>query len=177
MSIYQPIFMNKKIKGSMGHGYSYALLWENSIVVVLYINGSLASFLLLCNHGDTESGSWQMEIGVFGPILTNKKHQRLFWTMISILYMIGVKWYGNSFYLLNFYHVQIFCNHQDIEYKSWEMAIAVAIPIFNQKYQRLYGTTICIPQNMGGNIVASLHIYGARVIFLLFYDHQDTESE
>ena len=27
------------------------------------------------------------------------------------------------------------------------------------------------------NIVSIIHIYGARAIFLLFCDHQDTESE
>ena len=30
---------------------------------------------------------------------------------------------------------------------------------------------------MGENIAAIIRIYGARAIFLLFYDHQDTESE
>ena len=28
-----------------------------------------------------------------------------------------------------------------------------------------------------GNIVVILHIYGALAMFLLFYDHQETESE
>ena len=28
-----------------------------------------------------------------------------------------------------------------------------------------------------GNIVVDIHIYGALAIILLFYDHQDTESE
>ena len=32
------------------------------------------------------------------------------------------------------------------------------------------------PQD-GGNIVVVLHIYGARAIFLLFCDNQDTESD
>ena len=30
---------------------------------------------------------------------------------------------------------------------------------------------------MGGIILVVLHIYGARAIFLLFCDHQETESE
>ena len=32
-------------------------------------------------------------------------------------------------------------------------------------------------QRIGKNVVAVLHIYGDRTIFLLFFDHQDTESE
>ena len=44
-------------------------------------------------------------------------------------------------------------------------------------YQKLYGTMISILYNIGENIVAIFRIYGSRAIFLLFYNHQDTESE
>ena len=57
------------------------------------------------------------------------------------------------------------------------MEIGVAGPICTYKYQSPPGTTISITHKMGGNIVAILHNYGARAIVLLFYDHQDTESE
>ena len=36
---------------------------------------------------------------------------------------------------------------------------------------------ISILYNIGENIVAIFRIYGSRAIFLLFYNHQDTESE
>ena len=71
----------------------------------------------------------------------------------------------------------LFCNHQDTESKSRVVEIGVTGPIFTHKYQRLYGTTVSILYKMGENIVAILHIYGARSIFLLYCDHQDTESE
>ena len=58
------------------------------------------------------------------------------------------------------------------------MKIGVVGPILTQeKHQRLYGTTIYIIYKMGGGITVILPIYGARAIFLLFCNHQDTESE
>ena len=36
---------------------------------------------------------------------------------------------------------------------------------------------ICILYKMSRNTVVNLHIYGARSIFLLFHDDQDTEFE
>ena len=44
-------------------------------------------------------------------------------------------------------------------------------------YQSLYGITINILYNMGENVVAIIHIYGDRAIFLLFCYRQDTEYE
>ena len=41
----------------------------------------------------------------------------------------------------------------------------------------LYGTTIYILYKIGGKVVAVLHIYSARANFLLFCNHQDTDSE
>ena len=41
----------------------------------------------------------------------------------------------------------------------------------------LYGTMIYILYIMGGKNVAIIHIYGARGIFILFYDDQDTASD
>ena len=44
-------------------------------------------------------------------------------------------------------------------------------------YQRLYSKIISILYRMGENTVAILHIYGARAIFILFNDDQDTKNE
>ena len=60
-------------------------------MVLLHIYGALAILILFCDHQDTESESLDMEIGVAGPILTQKKYQRLYGTMISILYNINEK--------------------------------------------------------------------------------------
>ena len=74
--------------------------------------------------------------------------------------------YGDRAILLLFY-----C-HQDTEYESCEIEMSISQPIFTHKiYQRLYGKTIYIL------FVATLHIYGALAIFILFCDRQDTESE
>ena len=40
-----------------------------------------------------------------------------------------------------------------------------------------HDTMISIRANMSGNIVANFNIYGALGIFLLFCNHQDTESK
>ena len=41
-------------------------------MVVLHIYGALAMFQLFCDHQDTAFESGEMEIGVAGPILTQK---------------------------------------------------------------------------------------------------------
>ena len=43
------------------------------VVAILHIYGVRAISLLFCNHQDTESEKWEMEIGVAGPIFTHKK--------------------------------------------------------------------------------------------------------
>ena len=40
------------------------------------IYGARASFILFCDHQDTESESQEIEIGVAGPIFTQKKIKR-----------------------------------------------------------------------------------------------------
>ena len=43
-----------------------------TFVVKLHIYGAIAIFLLVFNHQDTESESWEMGIGVSGSIFTHK---------------------------------------------------------------------------------------------------------
>ena len=58
------------------------------------------------------------------------------------------------------------------------MESGVVEPILTQKkYQSLYGTIIPILYKVDEKFVANIHIYGDRAIFLLFCNHQDTESE
>ena len=56
-----------------------------NIVAIIHIYGARAIFLLFCDHEDTESEPSEMAIDVAGPILTQKKIQRLYGTTISIL--------------------------------------------------------------------------------------------
>ena len=57
------------------------------------------------------------------------------------------------------------------------MEIGVTRPILtNKKHQRVYRTMLYILDKIGENIVAIIHIYAARAISLLFWDHQNTES-
>ena len=58
------------------------------------------------------------------------------------------------------------------------MEIGVAGPIFTQKnIKGTMGKYYLYSTRWGQNVVITLHIYGARVIFLLFCDHTDTEPE
>ena len=57
------------------------------------------------------------------------------------------------------------------------MHIIVAWPIWTQKNQILYGGEISILYNKGEKIVVIIYSYGAKAIFLLFGDHQETESK
>ena len=44
-------------------------------MVLLHICGALDIFLLFCDQQDTESNKSEMEVGVAGPILTQKKRK------------------------------------------------------------------------------------------------------
>ena len=58
------------------------------------------------------------------------------------------------------------------------MEFGIVQPIFtHNKHPRLYGTMKSILYNTEGKNVAVIHVYGDRVIFLLFCVHQDTEYE
>ena len=58
------------------------------------------------------------------------------------------------------------------------MEIGVAGPIFARKNIKGYMVQLYTYYTIWEkNIVVIIHIYGARAIFLLFYYHQDTESE
>ena len=70
----------------------------------------------------------------------------------------------------------LFYDNQNTESKSRAMGIGVAIPIFTQKNVKVpIGKRYPYSTSGEKNIVVVLHIYGARSIFLLFFDHQETE--
>ena len=63
-SVAGPIFTNKNIKGYMGQQYPYSTRWEQNIVAIIHIYWGRVISLLLCDHQETESESYEMEIGV-----------------------------------------------------------------------------------------------------------------
>ena len=67
-------------------------------------------------------------------------------------------------------------NTLNLSNDKWKLAY---INLYSPKniFQRLFETSIYIIFNMGGDIVANIHFYGDRAIFLLFCGHQDTKSE
>ena len=84
-------------------------------VVNIHIDGDRAIFLLFCNHQHTESESWEMKIGLAGPIIK----------IITIkgsmgqLYIYSTRWEENILVILPIYGDRaiflLFCNHQESE--------------------------------------------------------------
>ena len=79
----------------MGQWYTYSKSPEICIALVIQLYGVSAIFLIFYDHQDSESEPQEMEIGVVGPISTQKKHQRIYRKMITILYKMGEKNYVN----------------------------------------------------------------------------------
>ena len=83
---YSPINRYQRLYGTM---VSKFYKMGGNIVVVLHIDGALDMFLVYCDHQDTKSESRYVEIGVDGPILSQKKPKSIYGTMVSILQEIG----------------------------------------------------------------------------------------
>ena len=73
----------------MGKWYPYSTRWVKNIAVILHVFGALAIFLLFYDDQDTESESWEMEIGVVGPILNHKNKMKC---SMGQLYPYSTKW-------------------------------------------------------------------------------------
>ena len=63
----------------MGQKYPHCTIFKKHFVVVIYNYGALYIFLLCFDHQDTESESWEMEIGVDGTILTQTNTSKALW--------------------------------------------------------------------------------------------------
>ena len=135
----------KNIKGSMGQPYPYPTRWKKKIVAIIHIYGTLAIFLLFCNLQYTGSESWEIEIGVSGPILT----QKIMKVYIVQQYTYCTIWEENVLVIIhiygardNFYYCLIAKTLNPSNLK-WEWAYLTQYsPI--KRHQRLYGTTISI---------------------------------
>ena len=104
MSIYHPIFADKKYQRLYGIMISILYQIGKNVVVIIHIYGDFSIILIFCYHQDTESESCDIELGVAGPILKQKKYQSLYGTTISILYNKGEKCCDNSSYLWSYSH-------------------------------------------------------------------------
>ena len=93
---YSPIKIYQRLYGTT---ISILYMMGDNIVVILHIYGTIAIFLLFCDHQDTESESCEIYISIYQSISTHKKYQRLFGTSRSILYKMGRKYCGDSSYL------------------------------------------------------------------------------
>ena len=71
-----------------------------------------------------------------------------------------------------------FYDYHDTESESQDIEKCVARKIFTHKNIKGYiGQKYQYSTRWEQNIVSIIHIYGARYIYLLFCDYQDTESE
>ena len=67
-----PISTHKNIEGSLGKWHKYPSILEGNIVAYLHVYVGISIFILLCDNQGTEYGSWEIQIGVAGPIFTNQ---------------------------------------------------------------------------------------------------------
>ena len=147
-------------------------------MVIIHIYGALVILLLLRDHQDTEYESFEMEIGIAGPIFTSKNIKCL----MGQQYPYPTKWEKNIVVIIHIYGAiaifLLFCVHKDTGSESCEIEISVTGPIFAQKkiVKALWDSDI-YTLKMGENNVIFLRINGTITIFLLFCDHQDTEYE
>ena len=72
IGVARSIFTHRYTKGSIGQRYPYYKKWEKHIVIILHIYGAIATFLLFCDHQDTELEKREMVIDVFQSIPTQK---------------------------------------------------------------------------------------------------------
>ena len=70
----------------MGQLYQYRTLWEKNIVKILHSYEDRTILLLLNANQDIESESQNINMGVAGPIFTQNIYQRIYRTILSILY-------------------------------------------------------------------------------------------
>ena len=91
-------------------------------------------------------------------------------------------WVKNIVVILHNYGARgillIFCDLPDTESESCEIRMSIYQAIFNHKNisKALWDNYIHTLQYRRKTVVV-LHIYGTLFIFLLFFYHQDTESE
>ena len=118
-----------------------------------------------------------MIIGVDGPIFTHKNikgytSQRYLYHNIWKKHIVAIiHIYGARAILLLLY------DNLDTESQSRDIIIDVSGPILTHKNIKASMGQQYIYHTIWEKIVAILHIYGARAIFLLFGDHQDSGSE
>ena len=95
-----------------------------------------------------------------------------YWTRWKTDIVTILRLYGSKYIF-----IMVF-SYNDTQSESWEMKNGVARPILTQKkIKQSLGQQYPYPKIWGKRIVAIIHVYGDRAIFLLFCDHQDTKSK
>ena len=98
------------------------------ILIIFYIYGALAIFLLIFGHQETKSKTRELEIGVTGPIFTYK-YQRPYGTMTAIIYKMGENYCGNSLFFGARFIFLLLCVHLDTESEWCQIYISIYQPI------------------------------------------------
>ena len=73
----------------MGQWYPYCKKWDKNIVVILHSYGSTAILLIFCDHQDTESELFEIEMSTSEPIFVLGKQIKIYKTTIYKTYKIG----------------------------------------------------------------------------------------
>ena len=172
------ILTGKEVKGSIVQQYLYYTGWEKHIVVTIhiYVARAISEYWVITKTLNFINEKWRMvELDQYSP----KTNQPPYRKTVSIPYNMGEKCSCNYSYLFSWSHFLPCCYYKDIEYESDDIGIGVSEPVFTQKNISIGSIGRLYPYSTRWehNIVAIFHIYGARAVFLLFCDHQDTESE
>ena len=101
--------------------YPYPTIWVKNIVAIMHISVARAICILFVDHQDTESESREIEIGVAGPIFTEKNIKG----SMGQTYPYSTRWKQNIVSILNIYEARaillLFFYHQDTESESCEI--------------------------------------------------------
>ena len=84
--------------------YLYSTRWEKNVVAIIHIYGARSIFLLFYDNQATESESCEIEMIISQPISTQTIYQRIYGTMMSIMYNMVEKYCDSYSYLWDFSH-------------------------------------------------------------------------
>ena len=59
--------------------YTYSTRWEKNNVAIIHIYGAWEIIQIFCDHQDTKSKSYDIEMGKSQPELTHKKISNALW--------------------------------------------------------------------------------------------------
>ena len=156
----------KNIKIPVGQQFPYSIKWVTTILTTIHSFGARTIFyyFMIIKTMNLSHKEW-----ILVWLVQYSPPKKLYGITMSILHKMGATYYGKSTYLWSFrqYPTILWSPRQQISVTkrgnccSWTNSKP-------WKYHRPYWTMIYILHNMGENVLANIHIYGVRAMFLIF---------